>query len=137
MKKINKFSDNCDKLQFGDYILFQEYRSKTVDGKYEFDVSKPIFAIYLGFFIADMAMSFNYVKWINEKQYDVTTNESGKSYSNIREVSGIDSHFEWSDYIDILGIWKVRPTWKEIISKYRNQETNGSVKEFDIDWVNE
>jgi len=121
MKKLNKFSDNCNKLQFGDYVLFQEYVREKVDGEYVFNISKPIFSIYLGSFFADMAISFNYVKWINDNRIDYITNENVKNCPVCREVSGVESHYEWSDYIDILGIWKVRPTWKEIISKYRNQ----------------
>ncbi len=134
MKKLNKFSDICDNVQFGDYVLFQEYVRETVDGKYIFNISKPIFGIYLGCFVADMALSFNYVKWINEKRFDYITNDYVKNCPVCREVSDIASHYEWYDYTDILGIWKVRPTWKEIISKYRNQEVKVSMLESDIDW---
>jgi len=117
MKKLNPFSDNCNQLKFGDYILFQEYQDRNYKGV--FKVTKPIFAIYLGFFVADQAFAFNYVKWVNE---------------NREEVYDIDNHIEWSDYINILGIWKVKPTWQEIISKYRNQEIDEYVDSDDIDW---
>jgi len=119
MRKLNKFSDNCDKLQFGDYILFQEYKDKNSLSEDMFKVTKPIFSIYLGCFVADMALSFNYVEWIND---------------NREEVSDFKSHYEWVDCVDVLGIWKVRPTWQEIISKYRNQEIKDFVSSNDIDW---
>ena len=118
-KKLNIYSDNCNDLKFGDYILFQEYTSITIDGEHSFNISKPIFAIYLGFFVADQAFAFNYVKWINE---------------NREEVYNINSHYEWTYYVDILEIWKVKPTWKEIISKYRNLETKNIISEDDIYW---
>jgi len=135
MKKLNKFSDNCDKLQFGDYILFQEYTQKSVDGKYVFNISKPIFSIYLGSFVADQALSFNYIKWINENHIEHVTNQYVTNCKVFKEVSGVESHYEWIDYVDILGIWKVRPNWKEIISKYRKKEDCDIMSEDDIDFV--
>lgn len=74
-----------------------------------YKVSKPILVIYLGYFVVDQTIGFNYVRWINE---------------NRDEVVGIDNHIEWNDYIDIIGHWKGKPNWKEIIKCYRNENRN-------------
>lgn len=47
-------------------------------------------------------------------------------------VEEIEYHAEWTDYIDILGHWEGRPNWKEILEKYRLQNTKTSVKEGEI-----
>lgn len=120
MRKIKTFVDNIDQLEFGNYILFQEYVQKDYNGIcYNYEISKPILGIYLGYFIADQAIGFNYVKWCNYKK---------------SEVQNIDNHIEWNDYIDILGIWKNKPNWKQIISEYRkqNEEKVISENEFDV-----
>ena len=99
MKEINTFIKNIDKLKFGNYILFQEYIHEKI--------SEPILAIYLGCFVADQTLGFDYVKWNNE---------------NRENIVKIECHIEWMDYIDILGHWKNKPNWKQIIKKYRKQK---------------
>jgi len=123
MKRLNTLSENAD-LKVGDFILFQEYTQGSYlynEGKkcskYQYNISKPILAIYLGFFMVDMAGAFNYVKWINN-QREMETNENGYSY--IKEISEIKHHIEWNDFIDILGRWNHRPNQKELLTAYRN-----------------
>lgn len=126
-RKLNTFLNN--RLEFGDYILFQEY--KYTDKEYS--VSKPIFAICLGSFIADQTLGFNYVKWINENHTVYITNEFVTKYPVCKEVDKIESHIEWHDYIDILGHWKEKPNWKQIIKSYRQQ----NLKQTEVEIVTE
>lgn len=60
MRKLNTFLENLSKLKFGDFILFQEYVYNY--NVKNFEISKPILAIYLGYFVADQTLGFNYVK---------------------------------------------------------------------------
>lgn len=129
-RKLKTFINSTElKLKFGDYILFQEYTSDN----YNFNISKPILAIYLGNFIADQTLGFNYVRWNNDNHIVYITNENVTNYPTIKEVEKIESHIEWSDYIDILGVWGDRPIWRQIISKYRNQNRYISVHKEDVD----
>lgn len=116
MKKILTLLKH-NKIKFGDYILFQDYKYDYKTKSY--NVSKPKFVIFLGYFVADQTLGFNYVKWVNENHTECINDECiGK------EVREINSHIEWDDYIDILGHWVNKPNWKEIISKYRLMNTN-------------
>ena len=136
MKKLNTFTDNLDKLEFGSYILFQKYHSKYDGGtkSYNYEISKPILAIYLGNFVADQTLGFNYVRWINDKRIVYITNENVTNYPVLKEVEEIENHIEWNDYIDILGIWKNKPTWKQILSEYRKQNDEKIISEDEIEF---
>lgn len=103
-------------LEFGDYILFQEYIFEN--NKYR--ISKPILAIFLGYFVADQAIGFNYVKWCNDKHKVCIKNKIGYCFSN-EQVEKIDFHIEWINYVDILEHWKNKPNWKNILLAYRKQ----------------
>jgi len=132
-RSLNKFLDN--KLEFGDYILFQEYQQDKHDGtQYHYKVTKPILAIYLGCFVADQTLGFNYVRWNNENHTVYVTNEHVTKYPTCKEVEKIESHIEWSDYIDILGHWKIKPRWREIIKSYRQQNLKQNVCSDEIEW---
>lgn len=121
---LNTFMSYKGKIEFGDYLLFQEYVPYFHDGKeYHYKVSKPTLAIYLGSFIADQTLGFNYVKWNNDQRIVYVTNEHVTRYHTCKEVEQIDNHIEWNDFIDILGHWKCKPNWKEIIKAYRKQNT--------------
>lgn len=96
-------------FQIGDFLLFQEHKENG-------EISKPILAIYMGCFAADQTLGFNYIKWVNENRYTLFGFRKTRVYN---EVQKIDCHIEWNDKIDILGYWKYRPTWKEIIKAYR------------------
>lgn len=126
MKKLNTFLENT--LNFGDYILFQEY---TYDGE-QYKISKPVMAIYLGLFVADQTLGFNYVRWNNDRHTEYITNEYVTNFGVCKQVKGIYSHIEWNDYIDILGKWKNKPTWKDIIKSYRNENTDLFINEDEI-----
>lgn len=137
MKKLNSFIKNLSDLKFGDYILFQEYNQDRYDNKnkqYIHSISKPILVIYLGFFVADQTVGFNYVRWNNDNH--CVPNKTYPSIKNIKEVEEIENHIEWVHYIDILGHWKNKPNWKEIISSYRKQELKDEIGENEIDWNN-
>lgn len=47
-------------------------------------------------------------------------------------VEEIEYHVEWDDFIDILGHWENKPNWKQILEKYRLQNTKEFVKESEI-----
>lgn len=130
-RTLNRFSNI--KLEFGDYILFQEYVLKDK----QFHISKPIMAIYLGMFIADQTSGFNYVRWNNDNHIVYINNENVKNYPTCKEVSGIESHIEWDDYIDILGVWKCKPKWKDIIKVYRTQNKKIVVLQDDVIYYDE
>jgi len=119
---IKNFLSSDVNPKFGDYILFQEYvQGNRVNNEYTAIVSKPKLVIYLGVFVADQTLGFNYIEWINDNHF---VKIEGTNYKEIKEVGEIQSHIEWGDYIDILGHWSSRPNWKEILSAYRNQNTD-------------
>lgn len=125
-RKLNTLLNNLADLTFGDYILFQEYRQGEHDGvQYKANVTSPIYAIYLGCFIADQTVGCNYIRVLNDR------------HDGLIQYSKIEMHIEWMDFIDILGHWKNRPDWKKIIKAYRTQNTRKSMKEEDIDWERE
>lgn len=135
IRKINRFLDE-DNLEFGDYLLFQKYeRDKYIDNHYTYKISKPIIAIYLGSFIADQAIGFNYVRWNNDRHSELISNEYVKNYRVCTEVKGIESHIEWDDEIDILGHWKNKPKWKEIIKSYRKQNLKEIMSANEIEYI--
>ncbi len=116
-KKLNSFIENYQQYEykFGDFILFQEYQP----GSGSYKVSKPVYAIFLGTFIADQTIGFNYVRWTNENRYELVSNEHFINQKRYNQVGDIEQHIEWSDYIDILGYWKSRPNWKDLLAAYR------------------
>lgn len=133
MKKLNTFSDN--NLKFGDYILFQKYRQDIHNGEcYNFKISKPIMAIYLGSFIADQTIGFNFVRWNNDRHSIWVTNKYVTNLRATKEVNYIENHIEWNDYIDILGLWHNKPNWRGILASYRKQNTCTIITEYEIDW---
>jgi hypothetical protein len=95
---------------------------------------KPKLVIYLGCFVADQTIGFNYVQWINENHIIKINNEYIKNYKTKKQVDDINCYIEWSDYIDILGYWNHKPTWKEILPTYRKQNINEYIKSDEIDW---
>jgi hypothetical protein len=134
-RTLNRFLSETNKLEFGDYILFQEYTHSHHDGEqYYYKVSKPILAIYLGHFVADQTLGFNYVRWNNEQHTVYITNEYVTNKPICKEVQGIENHIEWSDYLDILGHWNQKPKWREIIKCYRQQNLKQIISSDEIDW---
>jgi len=135
-RKLNSFISH-ENLRFGDFILFQEYNRTIYDGEqYHYKISRPILAIYLGCFVADQTLGFNYVKWNNDNRLITLTSViDGKEFKFkvVKQVEGINYHIEWDDYVDILGSWKNKPSWKEILAAYRKQNTEQTTTETDFD----
>lgn len=130
-RKLNTFLGHVGKIEFGDYLLFQEYTQLEHDGEqYNYCIDKPILVIYLGCFSADQTLGFNYVKWNNDRH--IERNSTG--YISNKQVEDIGCHIEWSDYIDIVGHWKVKPKYGQILSAYRKQNTKEKVRSDEIDW---
>jgi hypothetical protein len=124
-RKLKTFIGNefigTDNLKFGDYILFQEYTQDRHDGtQYHYKISKPILAIYLGYFVADQTLGFDFIRWNNEDRNTKT--------------QVIEQHIEWSDYIDVLGHWKTKPSWKEIIVAFRQKNPQQDISSDEINW---
>lgn len=133
-RKLNTFIKSRN-ITFGDYLLFQEYTKKEHDGtQYSYAVSKPMLVIYLGMFVCDQTIGFNYVKWINEDHTKRITNEHVTNFKVWEQVGNITCHIEWDDYCDILGHWETRPNWKEIIKSYRKMNTETIIQSDKIDW---
>ncbi len=128
-RTLNTFLNADIQLDFGDYLLFQEYRHGKQN---DYNVSKPILCIYLGYFVADQTLGFNYVKWNNHNHRIYITNEHVTNYRACKEVDKINCHIEWSDFIDILGHWKQKPNWKQIIADYRKQNIDTVVNKTQI-----
>jgi hypothetical protein len=137
MKKVlNSLIKYHPNLEFGDYILFQEYNHDET-------ISKPILAIYAGWFIADQTMGFNYVKWVNSNHFfkvkrthpslKSPQNPNGEFEVDDNEQAEVHSHIEWLNYIDIKGHWKQKPNWKQILKAYRQCNNKDT---FDPDRIN-
>jgi hypothetical protein len=122
-RKLNTFIENFNKLSFGDFILFQEYKQQNYNferKEYDYLVSSPILAIYIGWGVFDQTIGFQYILWQKDSKetYDVE----------------INYHIEWSNYIDILGVWKYKPNWKEILFAWRKYNKNVIIQSNQIDW---
>lgn len=133
-KRLNTFIKSRG-ISFGDYILFQEYKQGKHDGEqYFLEICNPILVIYLGEFICDQTIGFNYVKWLNTNHSEKITNEYVTNHRRWKTVEEIDQHIEWMDYIDILGYWKHKPNWKEIMIGYRKMTHEKIIGAKEIDW---
>lgn len=114
MRTLNTFTNN--RFKVGDFILFQEY---TSDHSSQTKVSKPIYAIYMGYDIWDMAALMKYV-------------HVPKEYNTAQSIQLFD-HIEWNDYVDILGHWRSRPKWKSLIKAYRKYEKRALITNSDFE----
>lgn len=127
-----------ENMKFGDYILFQEYKQAEHNGKqYLYKISRPTMAIYLGCFVADQTIGFNYVKWNNDNHSEFITNEHVTNYRVVKEVEEIQCHVEWDDCIDILGYWKNKPGWREILHAYRKQNINNTATKYKFEFFDD
>ncbi|MBP7860012.1 hypothetical protein KA001_03580 [Patescibacteria group bacterium] len=135
-RKLNKFLGGTAKLEFGDYILFQKYTEGKPDDSKEdyYEISTPILAIYLGCFVCDQTLGFNYVRWNNDNHSVFVTTESGYKCRTLKEVERIENHIEWNDYIDILGHWDFKPKYRNILKAYRTQNTQQNINSDEIEW---
>jgi hypothetical protein len=94
-----------DDMEMGDYFLFQNYSSVDNGGSNMY-VSDPELAMFIGYIFMDQALGCRYIPWIKE---------------GFVEDAEIEDHVEWFDFIDILGHWKYKPTYKEILAAYRKK----------------
>lgn len=110
-KEIQTYTDMVyDKdPKFGWYILFVEYADHDNLTNTFKSVSAPRLAIIVNQWLADMAPAFDYVEWTNFNRYTLN-------------IPQIKTHIEWSDFIDVLGIWENRPSWKEILKAYKSNK---------------
>lgn len=118
IRKLDTYIAHCPELKFGDFLLFQEYNHLKYNHN-TYCVGRPKLVIYLGFFIADQTLGFNYIQWNNELRPIKITNRYVKNYKSFKQVGKVENHIEWDEFIDILGHWERRPTWKELLSAFR------------------
>ena len=101
-----------EELKFGDFILFQNYNNVGIEnGQIKYEVDKPAFGIYIEEISTKGSIGFEFIRWRNNNR----NNE-------IREKF-VESYIEWEDFVDILGHWNHRPSWKEMLKAYRKQNT--------------
>lgn len=122
------------KYQFGDIMLFQEYKSiwDKSARKDIFLVSKPKLVCVLCLGIADQAIEIEYIQYRGDNYWELDKNQR-KKYNLPKDLHwNIDSHIEWTDMINILGYWKSFPNFRELLSAYRKYETRDILTENDI-----
>ena len=139
MKKIQTFiKGGAKRLKFGDFLIFQEYTAIGHNGtEHVYSISKPIMAIYLGYFVADQTIGFNYIEYINENRTLKEEKEyQGKKFTIYfnQEVGDIKQHTEWDKYIDILGHYKSKPGFREILAAFRSRVTDDQLLSSQIIW---
>lgn len=118
---INTYSDCSSTLNVGDYILFQTF-DKVNYGKGNVTISKPIYAIYLGGFINEDLIGFNFVRWINPK-HKIKFNGMVVG----KEATRIDYHIEYVNYVHIIKSWKNRPNFNELLTEFRKGFNHGTI----------
>ncbi len=113
-------------FKFGDFILIQNYKQKHKDGKYVYVVEKPELGIFLNYFPADQTIGFDYIKWIKDS-IPFEIDFSARDF--------MSSHYDWDDHLELLGSWKYRPNWEEILESYRKANLNfGLEVDFQESW---
>jgi hypothetical protein len=115
MKKINTLINSEHTPRFGNFILFQEYVPNEIDNNISYEVTRPILAVVLDIFTASQTIGFHYIRYIPD---------FSKSMFNTPKV---ESHIEWNEYIDILGLWTHKPSFKEYRDAARNRERKNGV----------
>ncbi len=121
-RKLNTFIKSSKDWKFGDFIIFQEYSEREydyVEKQYNYKISRPITGIFINNFVADQTIGFDFIKWTRDFPKD---------------QASISCHIEWSDYIDVLGHFKYKPTWKEMLKCFRTQNFDKIIKSNEIDW---
>ena len=115
MKNIDTLLSHTPVFKIGDFILLQEY-IYDFDNK-AFNISSPILVIFIRHFVADQTLGIDAIKWTKDFTYDTI-----EQYSFI----------EWHDYIDILGHWSKRPTFRELRQAFTNKNNATLATENDI-----
>jgi len=122
MKELNTLIKNCGTLRFGDFILLQLYKRQGYDRNiecYRYEIMKPTLALFLGLMPCDQTIGMEYVPWLK---------------NDFNRSPELEQHVEWDDYIDILGHWSDRPTFKELRNAFRKQMPIGVILESSIKW---
>jgi hypothetical protein len=105
-RRLNTFIEGGLDMKFGDFVLFQEYGQLQHDGtQYHYSVSRPVLAVFVSVQPCDQTVEMVYMPWQNVNRFGA--------------YPRLGAHAEWSNYIDILGRWSHRPTWREILKAYR------------------
>jgi hypothetical protein len=113
-------------LKFGDFVLFRHIDGDG-DGKTP-TISRPIFGIFVGFSVWDMALVFQFVEkeraW--EFSHKVITNKELKIKLHVgaldREVEYIPL---WNQSVKIIGQWKSKPTISQLKESLLKEEKYG------------
>ena len=94
-----------DDLNMGDYFLFQTYKDVNNCGD-NMHIFEPELAMFIGYIFVDQAIGCRYIPWVKDGYV---------------EDAEIEDHIEWYDFMDILGHWDHKPSYKEIITAYRKK----------------
>lgn len=93
--------------KFGDWILIQHVKpAKESDTKYQ--ISEPIFALFVGFTVWDQALVINYIRPLNDAQV----------FDHDPEVEHIPL---WHENCIVLDHWHEKPTISELRMGLRNK----------------
>lgn len=131
-RKLNQLIYN--KLEFGDYFLYQKYIHEfdKETNKYKYKVSKPIMAMFLQWWPCDQTLDAEYLVWLNGNKCGWKETAEGVRW--MQEPAKIETFAEWMDYGDLLGLWKHKPSWKEILPAYRNMNHKDLMLSDEINW---
>ena len=123
MRKLNNIITN--NFEFGDWFLYQQYDhiwDKDIK-QYKYMVSKPIMAMFIQWWPCDQTVDVEHLIW---SKYGI--HRKNQIAANVQWFA------EWMDYGDVLGHWKHKPSWKEIIVAYRKQNKREFLLSEEIDW---
>lgn len=108
-----------DKPKMGDWLLFRHICNEK-------EISEPILALVIGHTIWDQALVLEYVTewrtWEANTEYNCNP-----KYNLYVSLSFIDKETKqiqfWTDDIQVLGHWKIKPNFKQLLKSYRNAKT--------------
>ena len=108
------------KIPIGHWILFQYTHSVWNASPAKFEISRPVFGLFVGISIWDQATVVNIVEkkrawmWWSEVLNNPAP-EFSKFYTRVAELDPEVESFElWTGSIDLLGHWEVKPTISEL-----------------------
>lgn len=119
MRKLKTLLAHTPLFKIGDFILLQEYIYDFENKR--FNVGEPVLVMFVRHFVADQTIGFDAIKWT-------------KDFSN-HEIEQF-SFIEWHDYIDILGHWPKRPTFRELKAAFmtRNNNAFGTYDDINVNY---
>ena len=102
----------------GQWILFQHI--KSIYNSKDFEISRPILALFLGHTIWDQALVIEFVEprkaYQQRHKYKNNTGEYDLFYLDIQT----EQIQFWTDDINVMGIFNSKPNYKEILKAYNN-----------------